>query len=200
MDTESFESLLAALHSDSAEAAQAYRRLHQRLARFFSLHVVTDPEALADEAVDRLARGLVSRGSEEISSPTAFALGIARHLLHEEQRRRMREIQAAKEQNAANFLDSEDNEKSLQAMDRCLAHMPAERRQLLLDYYAASGAEKIAQHKRMAERMGLAINALRNRLLRARAELAKCMGNAVHDVPDRNDILIKLRALGKERR
>jgi DNA-directed RNA polymerase specialized sigma24 family protein len=49
--------------------------------------------------------------------------------------------------------------------------MPPERRTLLESYYVYSGSEKAKMHKQLAEELGLSINALRNRALRARQEL-----------------------------
>jgi DNA-directed RNA polymerase specialized sigma24 family protein len=49
--------------------------------------------------------------------------------------------------------------------------MPADRRTLLEQYYAHSGSEKIQRHQKLAQDLGLTLNALRNRASRARREL-----------------------------
>jgi dihydroneopterin aldolase len=50
------ENLLRALHSDPEAASHAYEALRLRLIQFFGWNHVEMPEALADRALDRLAR------------------------------------------------------------------------------------------------------------------------------------------------
>lgn len=198
MNAASLETLLAALGRDTNDATTAYRALHARLVRFFDLQNVTDPETLADQAMDRLAASLLARGTESIASPVAFVLGIARHLLQEERRHVAREGAVAYEwAKVQQFEDAATKEAELQRLEHCLEQMPKERRDLLRSYYAWTGKAKIEHHRRMAAEHGLSVNALRNRLLRARAELMACLKQQ-RDVSARNDNLYRARKYGKE--
>jgi RNA polymerase sigma factor (sigma-70 family) len=201
MTAGSLETLLMALAAEPNDAATAYRTVHTRLMRFFSLKNVADPAALADEVMDRLATSLAVRGAEQIESPAAFALGIARHLLQEEWRRVAREQEAIHEWTVAVQTEHDDEkELTLRSLDRCLQQMPAAKRELLHSYYAWAGTEKIAHHRQMAEKLGLSVNALRNRLLRARAELLGCLRQRQRDVSAGNDNLYRAQSFSKERR
>jgi DNA-directed RNA polymerase specialized sigma24 family protein len=176
LQEETLKKVLNMLGSSEEEASVAYSRLHQRLSRFFEWNGVLDPTALADEAIDRLGnRGMEETPGEPILNPFAFALGIARLLLQEEARRQQRKMEAIR------YLETQgrDSASQAEAMDRalqhCLATLQPEKRKLLERYYVYTGREKVKSHQRLAEELGLTINALRNRALRARQELEACM-------------------------
>src|ERR1700679_3022312 len=97
MQSELLEVLLGILGEGTEDAAVAYQNLHRRLVRFFKLNNGSDPESLADEAMDRLARTAADRSPGSIAPPLAFALGIARHLLQEDTRRQVRQTEAAQD-------------------------------------------------------------------------------------------------------
>lgn len=187
VDGANFDALLRALDADTEAAGVAYRQLHQRLIHFFRLNNASDPEAMADEALDRLARRIGELQAEDIGSPQAFALGIGRHLLQEDRRRHRRESEAASEWAALALANDGHHEELLQALDHCMAVMREDQQQLLRSYYQWTGRQKIEHHRQLAERLGLTLNAMRNRLMRARAELDKCIHKRCSDVFGRRD-------------
>lgn len=174
MQVEAFQALLRAFDADPDKAGQQYRRLHQRLVRFFSLHPVTDPYFLADEAMDRLARRIAASPAD-VESPSAFVFGIARHVLQEDRRLHLREGEIASEWTSKIARSSAADDALLTRIEHCLAMMKKEQRDLLLAYYRSSGREKIEHHRELAASLGLTLNALRNRLMRARKELDNCV-------------------------
>jgi DNA-directed RNA polymerase specialized sigma24 family protein len=181
VDAATFQALLLALDPNHDKAAQDYRRLHERLVRFFSLHPVADPYALADEALDRLARR-VAADPNEVITPSAFLVGIARHLLQEEERRRIRESKAAQEWAPVVADSSSEDEDLHRRLERCLNTMRKEQRELLIEYYRSTGRQKIEHHRELAAKLGITLNALRNRLMRARKELDDCVRRSRRDV------------------
>jgi DNA-directed RNA polymerase specialized sigma24 family protein len=166
--------LLEMLDPDPASAALEYKRLHERVSRYFEWNSVEDPTALADEAMDRLAdrasRSDVEEGAP-IQNASAFLLGVARLLLQEDLRRRQKKVVAAREWSAREHTSGNEAEIMDRALAHCLAGMPADRRTLLEQYYAHSGSEKIQRHQKLAQDLGPTLNALRNRASRARREL-----------------------------
>jgi len=178
---ESLQALLSALHTSEREAAEEYSLLHKRLVRLFTLNRVSDPQALADEAMDRLAQRIAQEHAA-IQSPAAFLSGIARHLLQEEGRRQVRERETAHEWASQTPVHDERNEELLSAIEAGLSRMKPDQRDLLRRYYSATGKEKIEHHRQLAEERGLTLNALRNRLMRARRELDRCMRELLGDV------------------
>jgi RNA polymerase sigma factor (sigma-70 family) len=187
----SFDALLAILGPTQDQAADAYSQLHARLTRFFALNNAADPADLADQVLDRLARSLESR---EIASPVAFALGIARLLLKEEARARAKEIDAARDWAAVTSppLDLAEKEDLHARLDRCLERMAPDRREMLRAYYEWAESTRIEHHRLLAERLGVSVHALRNRLLRARADLSACMERGRHDVSGVSSTLIRV--------
>ena len=182
MQSELLEALLGILGKGTEDAAVAYQNLHQRLVRFFRLNNGSDPESLADEAMDRLARNAADRPSGSIASPLAFALGIARHLLQEDTRRQVRQTEAQHDWSRLVAYAHSGDDSLLQAIEDCLARMPENKRELLRTYYAWSGKRKIDHHRQTADRLGLTMNALRNRLMRARNDLDTCVRGRLRDV------------------
>jgi DNA-directed RNA polymerase specialized sigma24 family protein len=71
--------------------------------------------------------------------------------------------------------DSDDLEKQYECLERCMLKLTPDNRELVLQYYQDEKRAKIDHRKRLAERLGLAINALRIRAYRARAALQECV-------------------------
>jgi DNA-directed RNA polymerase specialized sigma24 family protein len=170
--------LLSLLHPDEGHAAVEYQKLQQRLGRFFDWNNAQDPMTLADEVLDRLAKRAAEPGiSEGVQNVSAFALGIARHILQEEARRQLKMAEVSRHwQTMESFSTQEPEYEVLEdALQRCLGKMRPERRRLIEAYYRYNGGEKIKMHQELAEAEGLSLNALRNRALRTRQELETCI-------------------------
>jgi DNA-directed RNA polymerase specialized sigma24 family protein len=58
---------------------------------------------------------------------------------------------------------------------QCLGELPAEQRDLVLDYHVSNKRAKIELHRSLAEELGVSPNALRLRTHRIRAGLEKCV-------------------------
>jgi RNA polymerase sigma factor (sigma-70 family) len=169
---ETLKQLLDLLDPDERQAAEEYRKLHERLTRFFEWNNVEDPTALADETLDRLGKRAAETGIKGgVRDVSAFALGVARHILQEEARRQQKSAEISRHWNIRGPSPSSEAEEMADALQHCLAKMQPDRRELLEAYYVYSGNEKAKMHQKLAQDLGLSINALRNRALRARKEL-----------------------------
>jgi DNA-directed RNA polymerase specialized sigma24 family protein len=172
-----FSRLLARLGHDSDEAAAEYERLRATLQKFFDWHGAWPPEECADETLDRLTRKL---GDVEIVDVWNYALGIARLVLLEWQRRPATLSSAGRPEvadlSAPVTLHDEDEDEPLRAcFDRCLAALPADSRTLVLEYYVAERRAKIDNRRRLARTFGVSESALRNRVQRVRDRLERCV-------------------------
>lgn len=186
LDPDSFLALLAALHEDKEEASRRYEALHQRLTRFFGWNHALDPESLADETLDRLAKRIqednasgapASRRDSPVQDPVRFAAGIARLLLHESWRQQQREERAYSQLERSSVPGSssrEDEDLLAEDLEHCLASLPASSRTLIERYYSTEARTMIAARKQLAVALGVSRNALRNRALRIRADLEAC--------------------------
>jgi DNA-directed RNA polymerase specialized sigma24 family protein len=165
--------LLERLSPNPAEAASRYQHLRLTLEKFFDWHRAWPPEECADETIDRLIRKL---GSDiDIADVRRYALGIARLVLLEWQRRPT----AVSVRDAATVSapeTAETDEDSLRAcFDRCLAALSPESRTLVLDYYVDDRRAKIDNRRQLAARFGVSESALRNRVQRVRDRLERCV-------------------------
>jgi RNA polymerase sigma factor (sigma-70 family) len=167
-----FDKLMELLGPDREQAALEYRRLHERLTRYFDWNGGADPAALADETFDRIERRLDKQGVEgPIENVSAFALGIARRLLLEDLRRQKKAAETGARWSSIDQSDStEEKELMDEALRHCLSQMPADRRKLIESYYE-HGLSKALSHQKLATKYGITINALRTRVLRVRNEL-----------------------------
>ena len=187
--------LLERLAIDS-DVAGAYEQLRLRLLTYFRLRFPVEAEALADEAIDRLARRLEE--GTQVENPASYALGIARFLVMETAARQRKEGHAAREamQDLAIQMPDAEFDSALPALRACLGCLDPEAAGLILEYYAVDGgAARIERRQQIAERLGMTLNALRNRALRTRMALEKCVsarlnaesGNSGGDIPPKTD-------------
>lgn len=173
MSRESFEALLAWLDSDREQAAMKYEEIRKKLIKFFSATTQSDAEALADETINRVARRLSDVQDQLDGEPVRYFYGVARKVLLEY----LRQKQPQNEQGYA--PDSNRIEIEYSCLEQCIAKLSAENRDLVLSYYGGDGRERIEQRKLLAEKLGIAPNALRIRAFRIRAELQKCLKECV---------------------
>lgn len=180
LDGAAFEALLAALHPDRNEAGRAYERLRRRLIRFFTLHGAAGPDDLADEALDRLARRL--HEGESIRQLPGYLAGIAHLLLREEWARLQRDGRNARLGVAAG-MPASDDDSAHEALEACLQTMPAASRELIYRYYSSEARANAQGRKKLADELGVSVNALRNRAFRLRQELEKCVKGRLTEGP-----------------
>jgi len=170
-----FDALLQRLQSEGAEGL-AYETLRRRLIQFYRLHLPAEADDLADVVLDRLARKL-HQGTDVTSVPL-YALGIARMVLHEARARGARRFAAEADPTFVPGGDEHDTaatETVLAALSQCLDAAGSAARTLILAYYGADGAERIAVRQRLAAERRISLNALRNRALRLREMLEDCV-------------------------
>ena len=183
LDRDGFDALLAALHPDRAEAAARYAALRDRLGRFFEWNHADDPDARADEAMDRLARRVIDSGkdAEAVRQPEKFAAGIARLMLREQWRQQKADAKLATTlQNQAVELprqieEQRQTEVAAGFLEGCLGKLPASQRDLIQRYYSTEARNQIDARKELALEFDISLNALRNRALRIRQELEDCV-------------------------
>jgi RNA polymerase sigma factor (sigma-70 family) len=161
MSQESFEGLLEWLDSD--------------LIKFFNCRTHCEAEDLADETINRVTSRLHEIKSQVTGERTRYFFGVARKVQMEYLRRKTPPTPPEA------VADSHRVEVESKCLEECIAKLSAENRELVLRYYAADGREKIEQRKLLAEKLGIAPNALRIRAYRIRAALQKCLERCVED-------------------
>jgi DNA-directed RNA polymerase specialized sigma24 family protein len=152
---EAFDRFLAELDADRDAAGRKYETLRLKLISYFDWRDCPFPEEHADEALNRAVRK-VSAG-EEIRDVSTYVFGIARMLLLEIARTSEKERAALNQQPAAELLEVESDETQLriEGLRQCLAALPEQSRELIIQYYQGDGPRKISQRKGLARLLGL---------------------------------------------
>jgi DNA-directed RNA polymerase specialized sigma24 family protein len=68
-----------------------------------------------------------------------------------------------------------------ECLNHCLRLLPAENRELIVEYYRKEGRQKIDHRVVMAERLGIPPSALRSRAKRIRDKLERCIKRRLKD-------------------
>jgi len=173
MSGESFEALLGWLASDREQAGIKYEQIRSGLIKYFSGRGHCAAEDLADETINRVASRLSEIKHQVYGDQSRYFYGVARKVQLEYLRRK--QPQAPPE----SINDSDQVEAEHRCLEECIAKLSDDNRELVLGYYQADGREKIEQRRLLAEKLGIAPNALRIRAYRIRAALQKCVERCV---------------------
>jgi DNA-directed RNA polymerase specialized sigma24 family protein len=174
-----FASLLARLGPDAERAAPAYEQLRRALVSFFAWRGAATPEECADETLDRLAARLDE--GVAVEDLPRFARGIARLVLLEHWRRpeaRGLPLDDLGANQPVAPLEPDDDALS-KCLDRCLAELAPDSRDLILEYYAGDGRTRIDRRKQIARSLSVSESALRNRAQRVRDQLERCIAGCM---------------------
>lgn len=169
----SIPALLAALGKTPEESGIEYERLRSKLIFFFSRRMLQFPEDLADEALDRLARRIVD--GTVIDSIPAFALGVGRHLALEQMKKRPVGMEDDFWDNVPAPSTTQSSEEAIARMERCLKTLRPDEATLLRGYYLTTEATPVKTRSKLAKRLGISANTLRQRVFLARQRLRDCM-------------------------
>jgi DNA-directed RNA polymerase specialized sigma24 family protein len=74
---------------------------------------------------------------------------------------------------------SEDIEQEYECLDQCVLQLTRNNRELVIEYYQDDKRAKIEHRKALAEKLGVAQNALRIRAHRIRQTLQQCVENCL---------------------
>jgi RNA polymerase sigma factor (sigma-70 family) len=166
---ESFDSLLAWLDTERQLAGQKYEEIRRRLIKIFTCRGCFEPEDLADETINRVTKRLPEIEATFTGEPSNYFFGVANKVYMEYLRRKP----ALPPLNPCE--DSERLERDYECLEQCLQKLTAENRSLVLLYYEQEKGAKIEHRKKLAEQLGIAVNALRIRAHRIRLALEECV-------------------------
>jgi DNA-directed RNA polymerase specialized sigma24 family protein len=175
LTAQALNALLALLDSDRDRAGEKYEEIRLRLTKYFEWEGCAFVEEHADETINRVACAI--QQGKEIRDLRAYFFGVAR-LIHfeslrdqEKQRRVIAQLSTA----PAVVAEANPSEAALDCLERCLETLPSEGRDLITEYYQGDQITKIRNRRKLAQALGLASNALRNRALRLRSKLESCV-------------------------
>ncbi len=172
---EAFYSLLGSLDPDRDRAADRYLEIRRNLVRLFEWRGCSTPDEYADETLSRRAKRIGE--GEEIRDVATYCIGIARMLLREMSRERVRAPRSLTETPEPQTMAAQpeaDPQCRLNCLKRCLEQLSPENRDFILNYYQGDKFEKIKTRKELTEALGVPASTLRMRALRIREKLHLC--------------------------
>jgi DNA-directed RNA polymerase specialized sigma24 family protein len=172
---ESFDALLAWLDPNRDVAAKKYETIRTRLIKIFSCRGCLEAEDLADETINRVTSKLPEIHETFSGEPARYFYGVGNKIHLEYSRRKPRSMPLEPAQE-----NRDEVEREYQCLERCLDKLTPDSRELVLEYYREEKQAKIVHRRRLAEQLGIAVNALRIRAHRIRASLQDCVRNCVH--------------------
>ena len=172
---QSFDDLLGWLDSDRERAGIKYEQIRIGLVNFFTGRGHCEAEDLADETINRVISRLHEVRNQVTGEPARYFYGVARKVQLEYLRRKL------PPNPPETPTDTDQAELDFSCLEKCMARLSPENRDLVLRYYEAEGRRKIEKRKLLAEELGIAPNALRIRAYRIRVALQKCVEQCVED-------------------
>jgi DNA-directed RNA polymerase specialized sigma24 family protein len=172
---ESFDALLAWLDPNRDQAGQKYEEIRVRLIKIFACRGCYEPEDLADETINRVTNKLKEIEDSFTGERARYFYGVANKVHMEYVRRKPTPSPPPPTQ------DTDEIEQEYDCLEQCMQRLTPDNRELVLQYYQEEKKAKIDHRKRLAEQLGIALNALRIRAHRIRASLQECVQNCVHE-------------------
>jgi DNA-directed RNA polymerase specialized sigma24 family protein len=172
-----FTRLLEWLATGTGSPGEQYVDVRRRLVAYFERRNRPAAEDLADETLSRIGRTLEQGGVIRTKPPIRYGYVVAKFVLLEDLRRDRRSVEFDEERTAGITSDdsSSGREQRLECLDRCLRALPADQRELVVEYYREAHPHRIDHRRRMAERLGISKNALAVRAFRIREALMACV-------------------------
>lgn len=175
LTSDSFVKLLRALSADEAEAARLYTKLHESLVNFFKLKGISAPDKAADETLDRIPERITPETKHEDIRFIAFS--VAKFVFLEKIRQEKRRTRAGEnfyqQQGTVDRFGEKDEYEPLR---ECFNSLYQHEKELLVNYFADLAGDELSAHRqKLADREGIDLNALRNRISRLRRRLEDCI-------------------------
>lgn len=174
---EAFKLLLAWLDKDEVSAAEKYEKIRARLIRVFVCRGCYEAELLADRTIDRVTAKVPQISSDYVGDPAAYFYGVA-NKIHLEWRREQKRVPEVPYVDPVTDPPEEEG-CEYSCLERCLDSLPANLRELILEYYRGEKRAKIERRKSLAEKLGISIGALQIKASRIRAKLSSCVSECV---------------------
>jgi DNA-directed RNA polymerase specialized sigma24 family protein len=173
------DSLLAWLDPDRDAAGAKYEAVRMRLIKIFTCRGCVEAEDLADETINRVISRLAEIADSYQGDPALFFYGVAKRVQQEYDRNKFRPAVTLPVAAAT----PDELEREHECLEKCMQAIPQSQRELVLQYYQEDKRAKINNRRQLAEKLGIAANALRIRACRIRAGLHQCVEACLSQQP-----------------
>jgi DNA-directed RNA polymerase specialized sigma24 family protein len=179
LSEEAFAKFLARLDPDPARAGEKYEELREALVKFLDWRGAPFPEEFVDETFNRVTRKLEE--GETIRNVPNYCHSVARLVFLQWQERLGNKRVDFEELSTIAVPEPELTDLRRECLNHCLRSLPAENRELIVEYYRKDGRRKNDHRAAMAERLGITLNALWSRAQRIRENLERCVMRRLKD-------------------
>jgi DNA-directed RNA polymerase specialized sigma24 family protein len=179
-----FLKLLDWLDPNHEKAAKKYEQIRRALIKIFISHGFSNAEDIADLTIDRVVSKIDEISASFEGEKIKYFVKVARFIQIEQSKRRDFQIDEEIIVNRQNFLTSQNDEntpwneftkKQIDCLEGCLNKLRAKDRQLILEYYNTGNSQtKIKEHRILAEKKTISLNALRIQIFRIKRKLLEC--------------------------
>jgi RNA polymerase sigma factor (sigma-70 family) len=166
---EAFAKFLAWLSPNHEQAGEKYEDIRRKLITIFACRGCTCPEDLADDTINRVIRKVQEIAEAYVGNPALYFYGVA-HNVHLEYLRNKPISQPPPSPDTPLRTEAE-----YECLEQCIDRLPQRSRELVLYYYQEEKHAKIDLRKRLAQQLGIPLNALRIRACRIRMTLQECV-------------------------
>jgi DNA-directed RNA polymerase specialized sigma24 family protein len=173
LNKEVLDRLLHWLDRDRDRAGQRYEQIRSGLIKVFLCRGAVDPEELADETINRVAKKVQEIAESYVGDPAPYFYGVAKMVYLEYSRRKP----VASHPPPPDALEEAD--LRFDCLEQCLQNLSAKNRELILAYYEHENGAKIDHRKELADRMGITANALWIRVHRVKKDLQNCVNQCL---------------------
>ena len=174
---EAFDRLLGWLDADREAAGRRYEAIRLRLIKIFTCRGCSEADDLADETINRVTAKLGEIAKTYAGDPALYFYGVAQKI-HLEYLRKSRAREIPPPPIPANNIEEE-----YACLEQCMERLPQQNRTLVLEYYREEKRAKIDHRRKLAEKLGIAVNALRIRAHRIRLQLQQCVQECLEQKP-----------------
>ncbi|MEQ1641875.1 MAG: hypothetical protein ABL959_00355 [Pyrinomonadaceae bacterium] len=184
-----FERFLSWLDGNEDTDGLGYLEIRGRLVNYFDRKNCLDPDELADEVLNRVARRLEEEGSIDSETPAKYCYIVARYVFLESLRSPLAKTVQLDDLSSghsnlghAAVADSDQvltKERMMSCLDSCAEKLDGDSRKMIFEYYVGSQRVKIENRRRLADKIGISINALSIRAFRVRSKLESCVKDCV---------------------
>ena len=173
---ERFARFLHWLDPDGDRSGEAYEELHFCLSTYFARRRCLYADELADETINRV----ILKIDEPIDNKRGFFYGVARNVYLESLRKERLHVDIDEVSVAAAPLP-EAEDFSHECLDKCLATLPADKREVLLNYFAEDKSRKIQMRQRISASLRKTQTALRMQIVRMKRNLTTCVKHCMNE-------------------
>jgi DNA-directed RNA polymerase specialized sigma24 family protein len=184
-----FERLLNWMDGAVSSDGQRYLEMRQRLVGYFDRKGCLNPDELADETLNRVARRLEEEDLTEAETPARYCYIVARFVFLESLRNAGKNVAGIHNvrpeglgddaQDPETEYQKQVEEKMLTCLEECSHKLEPLNREIIIRYYEGSARTKIDGRRALAEELGISVNALTIRACRIREKLEICIRKCI---------------------